>query len=238
MSERNVSGRKRLVIILIAAIVVLAAVLGTCIYFLGGSQGNGDPTEPNSTTGNNVFVPDPTDPPETQGETLFHCICGSKTETHLPDCDGSEHPWTAWTATDSLPTISGKYYLTADIDLGPVADITTSETIYLDLNGFNINSPTRVYRMAINDTEVKLVILDSVGTSVVTLTEHENAASFALLSGSGNKTLTIYGGTIDGSALKADVTDKNGGVIRAGTTPCTVNIHGGTIIHFRVVISL
>ncbi len=229
MSEVTNNGRKKLVIILVAAIAVLALVLGLCIFFAGNQPA--EPTDPTSgTTGN---VPAPTDPPVKTG--VWHCICGSQTEQHLTGCNGTEVQWTEWTATDALPITTGNYYLTADVTLltaDNVADVVGEQKICLDLNGHTINSETRVYRLNDKSGLAELTLLDSVGTGKVIMTKHPNGASLALV-GNAN-ILNVYGGTYDGSALssmgESGNDPKNGGLIRGDGVGNTINIHGGTFI--------
>ena len=229
MSEVTNNGRKKLVIILVAAIAVLALVLGLCIFFAGNQSA--EPTDPTQGTGSNV--PTPTDPPEKTG--LWHCICGTQTEQHLTGCDGTEVQWTEWTATDALPITSGNYYLTADVTLltaDNVADVKGEQTIRLDLNGHTVNSETRVYRLNDNSGLADLTLLDSVGTGKVIMTKHPNGASLVLI-GYAN-VFTVYGGTYDGSALtsmgESGIDAKNGGLIRGDGKGNVINIHGGTFI--------
>lgn len=224
------NGSKKLIVIIVAAVLALAVILGVVLALTMGGNDQA-PTDPPATQA--PTNPKPTNPPEPVG--VWHCVCGSSTDEHLPGCNGLEVQWTEWTSTNTLPITGGYYYLTADVTMETsedVANVTTSESIYIDLNGKNINSKTRVYRIATGSTDVSLTFLDSVGTSVVTLTEHKNGASLVLVDSSGTKIVTFYGGTYDGSALNSwgadGATSFNGAMLRIGGGD--LNIHGGTFI--------
>ena len=73
-----------------------------------------------------------------QWEPHTHCVCGSQS-TGGSDClySGSVHEdvsWMPWTATDSLPTAGGYYYLTNNVVL-PEGTVTVMGNVYLCLNG-------------------------------------------------------------------------------------------------------
>jgi len=54
-------------------------------------------------------------------------------------CSGSV-TWTAWGNADSLPTDSGHYYLTGDVQLTATTDVAAGKDITICLNGYNIRS--------------------------------------------------------------------------------------------------
>ena len=235
MSENKTKSKKSIVIIAAALAAVLIAG-GALAFFLG----RGDTSEPTEsveqTSQEPVTLPtENTDPVPSQPAGVWHCICGTGTGEHLPGCDGSEYEWTPWTDASILPTASGYYYLDCDVRLENsenVANFTQNAIVYLDLNGHKVHSSTRVYRMASSNQNVDLTILDSAGGGSVVMDTHPNGASLVLLDASGSKSLTIYGGIFDGSALEAvgedGVSLKNGALIRVGGG--VLNIHGGTFI--------
>jgi len=72
------------------------------------------------------------------------CICGSTNGTHTgytdPDgnfvgCDGTPKPFTAWTATNVLPSTTGYYYLTDSLSYSATAQLVENAQVVLDLNG-------------------------------------------------------------------------------------------------------
>lgn len=159
------------------------------------------------------------------------CICGGL-NGHLEGCDGTTKSWENWSETSSLPT-SGYYKLTCDVQIATYVNANQSADIYLDLNGYTIklaDDGTRIYHAATSNTNVNITILDSVGTGKIDL--GARTGSFGLLAalhdaGTGSKSLTIYGGIIDGSKLGN--CNNSGAVIRS-LSNAAVNIHGGTII--------
>ncbi|MGN0426365.1 MAG: hypothetical protein ACI4F0_01070, partial [Agathobacter sp.] len=67
-----------------------------------------------------------------------HCICGAS-HTNVGDHTAENKPsggWTEWTATDSLPSSTGYYYLKSDVTLNN--QWTPANGIVLCLNGHNI----------------------------------------------------------------------------------------------------
>ena len=68
----------------------------------------------------------------------IHCVCGEN-GNHTDIGDHTAHTdeiWTAWTATDSLPTSAGSYYLVNDVDIAEGScDWDVYRNIKLCLNG-------------------------------------------------------------------------------------------------------
>lgn len=164
------------------------------------------------------------------------CICGGL-NGHLAGCNGEPQAWTKWTDANALPVESGYYKLTGNVNIAAYMNANKSADIYLDLNGHTVSladGGTRIYHVATNDTNVNITILDSVGTGKIDL--GSGTGSFGLLAalhdaGTGSKSLTIYGGIIDGS--KRGNTANSGGVIRS-LSNATVNIHGGMILSAKI----
>ena len=118
-----------------------------------------------------------------------HCICGSRDGTHLTGCDGTEVSWTAWTTTDSLPT-NGYYYLATDVTLTADASTiatTLSASLWLDLNGHTINSPSSCAFLLSGKT-FGLTVLDSstAGTGKIISTGSPTRSAFFFLANSGS----------------------------------------------------
>ena len=157
-----------------------------------------------------------------------HCVCGSTGDTHLADCDGTAYQWTPWFKADTLPNTTGYYYLAKDVTLDTTLVITTAQEICLDLNGHTVNASTRVYQMAAANIKDSLTILDSVGGGKVVMTTYAGGGTFAAIGNTGSKTVTIYGGTFDASAINCG--GNNGAFFRVGSATSKLNIHGGEII--------
>lgn len=159
------------------------------------------------------------------------CTCGKNAQPHMTGCIGADFvTWTKWTSADSLPTSTGYYYLDADVKLSSVQYINSSANIHIDLNGNDIiytDASARAFHMIAKDTNVTVSISDSHDCGVINLGTAETFGALALMNetGSGSKTLNIYGGTIDGSKL----TGTNGGAVIRNINQ-TIHIYGGTVI--------
>jgi len=170
------------------------------------------------------------------------CICGANDsgEAHKEGCDGTIlYYWQPWTNKTSLPDTGGYWYLDVEggvIDLDEKIKLRSNMDIYLDLNGHTVNSRAQdaCYVCQDESVSIHISILDSKGGGVFkfhTVYQEDGTptplqARFAVYVG-GKTSLTIYGGTIDGSGLKGS--GGNGALIRA-INGGTLNIHGGTII--------
>ena len=76
------------------------------------------------------------------------CLCGSKTEQHIGDCDGKEMLWGPWTTKNGLPTAPGSYYLPENIAYTKNKSLGNQKSegvINLDLNGKTITSEERAF---------------------------------------------------------------------------------------------
>ncbi len=133
-----------------------------------------------------------------------HCDCGGNAKG-MPDHSCTDVTWTAWTSTTSLPTASGHYYLTADVNVSADTRLSGSD-VHICLNGFDITSTSRVYRLA--------------SSAKISFTDHKNGGSF--------------GGTVSGMGLKQNeiAGDGNGGATEGGlfmqyNSNTELNIYGG-----------
>ena len=68
----------------------------------------------------------------------MHCVCVSNATA----CDHSKQKWVAWESTNTLPTESGNYYLTADVQLsaGHYENYAIKGNLSLCLNGHTITA--------------------------------------------------------------------------------------------------
>lgn len=158
-----------------------------------------------------------------------HCHCGGEAD-HT--CD-SDIIWTAWTSTTSLPTESGYYYLTADVNITGYANILNGNKVYLCLNGHSVN---KVYSTAkdwvgriyqISDFS-QLTVCDCTGNGAVNgSSTNQNGGHFILLSGA---KLNWYSGTLSRNNSDEALTSTTtyGGLIYVYDT-AEVNLYGGTI---------
>lgn len=135
-----------------------------------------------------------------------HCLCNGNAKGEGDHSSCSNVTWTAWTSTTSLPSASGNYYLTGDVTITTGVRISNC-TINICLNGYDITSESRVYRMGAN--------------SNLSFTDHKLAGG-------------TYGGTVSGMGLKnseiagdANGNATEGGVIMQYNTTTVLNIYGG-----------
>ena len=161
------------------------------------------------------------------------CICGSKTDTHIGDCDGTLHHWSAWTKTDSLPIESGYWYLIQDLtpdtlkkQSGIIGE--TAQQVYLNLNGFKATSAVRAYRVS--------------GSNMLAITDHKGGGGLyggglstdnggVILQQNSTSVIKMYGGTL-GMGANAVADTAQGGVLR---TNGSFYLYAGTITGGKAV---
>lgn len=206
------------------------------------------------------------------------CLCGE--ETHFGACDGTELVWGPWTSTSSLPTTTGNYYLINNVNRtgshGLGSGPKDETLVNLDLNGKTVDCVQRAYvtygdlnivdhvgggkllgGAPANGTDHTGVILMTNYSEValysgtVALREdHANSKTGGVFGVAGIATLTIYGGTVDGSnaagihttTIKHEATETEEAWTETKTEPSTVgyggairvtgvlNVYGGEII--------
>ena len=110
--------------------------------------------------------------------TPGYCICGASKNggEHAPGCqeEGRAFVWTEWndtlaaeqngagkTASNSLPKVAGKYYLTKDIQLTANYSVAADFDLYLDLNGKSIKAASGYRAFHVSSQNAKLVITDT-----------------------------------------------------------------------------
>lgn len=128
----------------------------------------------------------------------IHCVCGEN-GNHTDIGDHTAHTdevWTAWTATDSLPTSAGNYYLVNDVD---IADGNTGSA---DWNVYgNINLCLNGKKVTMNGAAI------TVGLGELSLTDcgdggkmiggsHAAGAAGSVVNLRNHTTLNLYGGSI------------------------------------------
>lgn len=176
-----------------------------------------------------------------------HCLEGKT------DCGHAQESWTEWTATDSLPTTAGSYFLASDVTLSKAASFTTE--VKLCLNGHSITRAGS--RVLTADAGGTLTITDCQGSGTIRGggismnrgtaekaggvvnfyggTVLENSASSGVIymqaaqAGKPGPVFNLYGGEIK------DCTVTSGGIVlvqgeNKGDSPCTFNMYGGAII--------
>lgn len=87
---------------------------------------------------------------------IMHCVCGGNTDFNGHDTHTNVE-WSEWNSTDSLPTVSGNYYLANDINLATAQSVKNN--INICLNGKTIKSNTSDYAISVN-SNASLTITD------------------------------------------------------------------------------
>ena len=170
------------------------------------------------------------------------CICGFKNGQHIGDCDGTLHNWSAWTDTEYLPTTSGYYYLTADLETAGNSSVTANnQKIFLDLNGHTIYSTSggsRIFTTYKNSTywtgtELTLVNSGDYGYIQGWNKGGDGKASVdngsILWASSADTTFNLYNIILDASA-NTNSSGKYGGAISLAGTNCQLNVFNSTIL--------
>lgn len=133
-----------------------------------------------------------------------HCDCAGNAKG-MPDHSCADQTWKPWTSTTSLPTASGYYYLTGNVKVTADTRLSGAD-VHICLNGFDITSESRVYRLA--------------SSAKVSFTDHKTGGKFE--------------GTVSGMGLKNSeiASDGNGGATEGGlfmqyNSNTHLNIYGG-----------
>ena len=189
-------------------------------------------------------------------DTLGQQFNGILFDWAVPHIHHLDSSWTAWTSTNSLPTTTGKYYLTDHVTLKSTAAIAVGEDVQLCLNGYNITTTATGARLinqkgtlSLTDCHHKsnggtlssaittkyAAILYTYADSVTNIYGGNFDASQATITLGGailvqGGTLNIYGGNFTGANMvaSADVAEVRGGVIHL-LKNSKMNMYGGTI---------
>ena len=162
-----------------------------------------------------------------------HYLCGSSDNAGCTfgDCATTRAVnFEKWEESDSLPTSTGKYYLTKNVTLSTVHTFTGDIT--LCLNGYKIEAASGVEPIILNNGYT-LTITDCVGSGSIVGVE-KKLTGVNIKSDAG--TLNLYGGTIKNFAKGVEnsgtfnmyggkLTKNSQGVSNTNT----FNMHGGTI---------
>lgn len=160
-----------------------------------------------------------------------HCICNGDSVGLGGHESCTTATWTAWESATSLPTDSGYYYLTCDVDLSSGSHVNLARGVqqHICLNGFDIKGPksdtmwwVREY-LSISDCkgDGQVISQSTVsGTMLHVFCNHKDDGPAG--------TFELYGGTLTAAKKSSQST----GILmigNSGTKACYFNMYGGKI---------
>ena len=94
-----------------------------------------------------------------EGEKAIPAPHSHSAEQH--DCEHCDETitWTAWEETDSLPNVTGHYYLTDDVKVTARTTYDSTDNVVICLNGYNVDGSAKDLPFYLQDT-AKLTISD------------------------------------------------------------------------------
>ena len=149
-----------------------------------------------------------------------HCVCAGAAS----GCDHSNQIWTAWESTTSLPSTSGYFYLTADVQLSEATKIPAGQKVYLCLNGKTVTAAEG--KRVLMTTKGSVLNLTDCNKNPGVLTGGTQAWGAAVNINAGS-TFNMFGGKISGNKCLA--TDGGIGAIYVQGAGATFNMYGGEI---------
>lgn len=152
-------------------------------------------------------------------ETHSHCICGASHRVIGDHTNADEKDFTAWDTTDSLPTVTGNYYLTVDVNISETWEPANGTV--LCLNGHTIKcTGDGVDAITINNNGVSFTLTDCKNGNEMGTITHETGKTGRGVSSTWG-TFNMYGGSITGN----NSTSGGGVYIRK----YSFNMYGGSI---------
>ncbi len=144
---------------------------------------------------------------------------------HIHHLDSS---WTAWTSTNSLPTTTGKYYLTGDVTLKGTTTIPVGADVQLCLNGHDITTTSNSSRLIGQKGTFSLLdcCAQSDGGTLSSAITTKYGGIMYTYEGS---VTNIYAGNLDAS--QANITLGGTVLVYGGT----LNVYGGNFIGANMV---
>lgn len=137
-----------------------------------------------------------------------------------------EASWSNWYHKGSLPSTTGHYYLTCDVQMSQQVSLQVEQKICLDLNGFTVTGAENKRVYSCHYAQVDLAVFDysKAQTGKIVAWGEESAQGGCVWVRYGN--FSLYGGTLDGSGVVSNV---NGAVV-AVPKGAQFDMYGGTII--------
>ena len=140
----------------------------------------------------------------------YQCLCGGK-NGHIGNCNGEKLEWKPLTG-NTLPTMSGNYYLIRDMENATQSVLSKDAVISFDLNGCTLTmgknpgaavegGTNNYYRAFVLDKDnTVLNICDSVGGGKIVAGVRGDAGLIVNIQA--KATVNLYGGTLDGTSIK------------------------------------
>lgn len=161
------------------------------------------------------------------GIANFYRIVSFEDKAYRPTFGANAVTITQWTGTDKVPTATGNYYLTKDVNNGKTETTlqTAGTNVWLDLNGHKIDTSSNIYAtknavtISIGDSS------DSKKGSIVS-TEKITGGGGGILLVRASGIVNIYGGLLDASSVTNTDTGNGGGAFYVAGT---LNVYGGHI---------
>jgi len=167
------------------------------------------------------------------------CLCGLTEHTRA--CkelwNGEQRMWKPWSSKTSLPTTTGNYYLTVDVDFDYQQKVLANQKVVLDLNGHTVTNDNGQRMYATWESGSSLTITDKTtdknGKFVASGSAEDQGVLWAY---KGN--INLIAGTIDATnyELHCVWSDTNkaasprDGVAVSVSGGRTFNMYGGTVI--------
>ena len=150
------------------------------------------------------------------GNTITHCVCGADSfgGEHAPNCDEQAVVWYEWTnelaedqngsgktASNSLPTVSGNYYLSAGVQLTDTYNLAKGVYLYLDLNGNYVKPADGKRTFNLGYSQSALVFTDSsVSGNGYIQGGVQSKSGGAILVNNADTSVTLFRGSIVGGS--------------------------------------
>lgn len=157
-----------------------------------------------------------------------HCVCGGDTNIGDHTQHTTDELWTAWTATDSLPTAAGNYYLVNDVDIAEGNSEWRAEGINLCLNGKKVTTNGTAVMIGRNSNDDDCFSLTDCagGGKIIGGASTAGAGSSVVQFRYEVRTFNLFGGSI--SSISPG-NEGNAIVSYENASHCTFNMYGGTL---------
>jgi len=158
----------------------------------------------------------------------MHCVCGTNSDKHIGECDGTKLPWKPWSDATSLPRDNDNYFLTCDVTLEKEVSVAGDSTLRIDLNGHKIYGANNSHVFQVTNPGSKLILTNTsekIGRIVAKGTEKESLNGMCIWLGGKENYAAMYAGILDATG----VVSRKGGPALFVAVNNTFDMFGGTI---------